>query len=157
MTGSSKTSDLGTNVVCQIAVVVTDIEQAAKDYADVLGVPAPAWRLTDGEEKSHIRYRGKPTSGRAKLAFFQMGPQLSLELIEPVGGPSTWQEWLDGHGEGVHHIAFHIEGMDEKLAYLETKGIPTVQRGDYTGGRYGYADAGAKLKLCLELLENMPK
>jgi len=33
---------------------------------------------------------------------------LSLELIEPVGGPSTWREFLDTRGEGVHHIAFHV-------------------------------------------------
>ena len=69
---------------------------------------------------------------RAKLAFFKMG-QISLELIEPIGGPSTWKEFLDGHGDGVHHIAFRVKGMDDVLTYLNGKGLPTAQRGDYTG------------------------
>jgi len=96
--------------------------------------------------------RGKATDARAKLAFFQMGEQLSLELIEPIGGPSTWQEFLDTHGEGVHHIAFRVKGTDSILAQLESKGLTTVQTGDHTGGRYAYVDAMDTLKIFLELL-----
>lgn len=140
--------------VCQIAIVVKDIEQAAQKWANVFGVQAPESRLTDPEEKSHIRYHGQPTSAQAKLAFFQMG-QISLELIEPVGGPSTWKEFLDEHGEGVHHIAFRVKGMDDVLAYLSGKDLPTAQRGDYTGGRYAYVDAARMLGVNLELLENV--
>ena len=36
----------------------------------------------------------------------------------------------------LQHIAFVIKGLKEKVAYLDAKGIPLVQRGDYTGGRY---------------------
>jgi catechol 2,3-dioxygenase-like lactoylglutathione lyase family enzyme len=149
------TPALGTNVCCQVGLIVRDIEKSAKLYADILGLPLPNIIITDPEEKAHTKYRGKPTQAQAKLAFFQMGPQMSIELIEPMGAPSTWQEFLDEHGEGIHHLAFVVKGMDEKLAYLESKGIPTVQRGDYTGGRYGYADAGKNLHFILELLENM--
>ena len=145
---------IGTNVICQIALVVRDIERTAKIYADVFGMDMPSVRTTDPEEKSHIRYRGEPTSARAKLAFFQMG-DISLELIEPVGGPSTWKEFLDEHGEGVHHIPFRIKGMDSVLAYLEGKGISAVQRGDYTGGRYAYVDSAPSLGVILELLESV--
>jgi len=139
--------------VCQIAIVVRDIEQAARRYADLFGVPVPEARVTDTADKTHIRYHGQPTPARAKLAFFQMG-QISLELIEPVGGPSTWQEFLDSHGEGVHHIAFRVKGMDAVLAALNAKGLPTAQRGDYTGGCYAYIDADKVLGVNLELLEN---
>ena len=145
---------IGTNVICQIAIVVRDIERTAKIYADVFGMDVPDARTTDPEEISHIRYRGEPTSARAKLAFFKMG-DISLELIEPVGGPSTWKEFLDEHGEGVHHIAFRIKGMDRVLAYLEGKGISAVQRGDYTGGRYAYVDSAPSLGVILELLESV--
>jgi 4-hydroxyphenylpyruvate dioxygenase-like putative hemolysin len=79
---------------------------------------------------------------------------LQLELIEPDGEPSTWQEYLDTHGEGVHHIAFQVEGMSEQVALLESRGMPLVQRGEYTGGRYAYIDAVLQLKVILELLEN---
>ncbi|GFR39044.1 hypothetical protein PRECH8_23400 [Insulibacter thermoxylanivorax] len=59
-------------------------------------------------------YNGEVTAARAKLAFFDMG-SLQLELIEPDEHPSTWREHLDQHGEGVHHIAFQIQGVQEKL------------------------------------------
>jgi methylmalonyl-CoA/ethylmalonyl-CoA epimerase len=144
---------LGSSVICQVGLIVRDIEKSARAYADLFGMDVPAWFLTDTEEKAHTRYRGQPTGARAKLAFFQLG-SLSLELIQPVGGPSTWQEFLDAHGEGVHHIAFQIKGMDDQIALLERKGMPLVQRGDYTGGRYAYIDAVPQLAVVLELLEN---
>ncbi|NOZ29279.1 MAG: VOC family protein [Chloroflexi bacterium] len=144
---------LGTNVIRQVAIIVKDIEQTARRYADLFGMEMPQIHITDPEEKTHIRYRGQPTQGRAKLAFFQMGP-IALELIEPIDGPSTWQEFLDTHGEGVHHIAFHVEGMDEVLELLESKGMPLVQRGEFTGGRYAYVDTTSQLGVMLELLEH---
>jgi methylmalonyl-CoA/ethylmalonyl-CoA epimerase len=147
---------IGTNVICQVGLVVRDVERTAQAYADIFGLPKPQARLTDTEEKAHTKYHGAPTQARAKLAFFDMGG-LSLELIEPVGGPSTWQEFLDKHGEGVHHIAFRIQGMDQALAYLETKGQKLAQRGDYTGGRYAYVDSAPALGVIIELLENLPK
>jgi len=146
---------LGSGTICQIAVVVRDIERSAKTYADLLGVDVPGYHLTGPEEETNIRYRGRPTPGRAKLAFLQMG-NISLELIEPVGGPSIWQEYLDANGEGVHHIAFRIKGMDEHVTMLEDKGMPVVQTGDYKGGRYSYVDSAAKLGVLLELLESYP-
>lgn len=144
---------IGTNVICQIGLVVRDIEKMAKTYADVFGMDVPNVIITDTADVSNIRFRGAPTQARAKLAFFQMG-SLSLELIEPIGESSTWKEFLDEHGEGVHHIAFQIKGMDDILTYLDGKGIPTVQRGDYTGGRYAYVDGVPALGVILELLEN---
>ncbi|TFG70725.1 MAG: VOC family protein, partial [Anaerolineales bacterium] len=39
-------------------------------------------------------------------------------------------------------------------AYLDAKGIPLVQSGEYTGGRYAYTDGIAQLGVILELLEN---
>lgn len=147
---------IGTNVICQVGLVVRDIERTAKIYADVFGMDVPKVIITDPEDISHIKFRGDPTQARAKLAFFQMG-NVSLELIEPVGGPSTWKEFLDEHGEGVHHIAFRIEGMERVLTFLERKGISVVQRGDYTGGRYAYVDSASSLGVILELLENVKK
>lgn len=145
---------LGSQTVTQVAIVCKDIEGTAQAWAKVLGVETPAWRLTGPESESNIRHRGEPTEARAKLAFFSLG-QVSLELIEPVGGPSTWREFLDEHGEGIHHVAFHIKGMDEVLGRLEGEGISLIQRGDYTGGRYAYVDGTGGLKAVLELLENL--
>jgi len=148
-------TSFSSRVVCQIGLVVRDVEQSARAYAALLGVDVPAWGLTAPEDKSHIRYRGQSTQGRAKIAFFQLD-NIAIELIEPVGGPSTWQEFLQTQGEGVHHIAFPVQGLDEQIASLEAKGLPLLQRGDFTGGRYAYVDSAASLGVILELLDTQP-
>jgi catechol 2,3-dioxygenase-like lactoylglutathione lyase family enzyme len=144
---------LGENAVCQVAIVVRDIEAAIKKWAGVLGAPPPAWHMTGPKEESHINYRGQSTDARAKLAFFELG-QVSLELIEPVGGPSVWQEVLDRSGPCVHHIAFRIKGMDAALAGLSKQGLPTLQRSDFTNGCSGYVDSAKDLGVIVELLEH---
>jgi len=147
------TNVLGDKRITQIGIIVRDIEATSQAYADLLGVEVPQWFLTDTEEIAQTRYLGEPTQARAKLAFFDMG-SVQLELIEPVGAPSTWQAFLDEHGEGVHHIAFQIKGMGDQVGLLADRDMPLVQRGEYTGGRYAYIDSAAQLKLMLELLEN---
>lgn len=144
---------LGTNVITQVGIVVGDIEAKARAWSEILGLPMPAIRVTDPVERAQTEYDGERTPARAKLAFFDMG-QVQVELIEPVDGPSTWRDQLDRHGDSVHHIAFRIQGMGERTTYLAGHGIPLVQRGEYTGGRYAYFDSTAQLGTILELLEN---
>jgi methylmalonyl-CoA/ethylmalonyl-CoA epimerase len=144
---------LGSTTVAQVAIVVRDIEERARAWADVLGQPMPEIRITDTVDITRTEYAGAPSSARAKLAFFHLG-QVDLELIEPIGEPSTWKDQLDQHGDSLHHIAFRIKGMSEKLAYLAAKGAPTIQRGEYRGGRYAYVDTSAQLGAVVELLEN---
>lgn len=144
---------LETTTITQIGIVVQDIEARALAWAEVFGLPVPEIVVTDPVEVAQTEYRGAATPARAKLAFLQMG-QVSVELIEPIDGPSTWKDQLDGHGDSLHHIALEVRGMRERLLYLAGKGIPLVQRGEYTGGRYAYVDASAQLGTVLELLEN---
>ncbi|HHY83490.1 MAG TPA: VOC family protein [Clostridiales bacterium] len=145
---------LGTNIVAQIAFVVNDIEKTAQAYADFLGVEKPPIIMNGTPDKTEVQYMGQPTNARAKLAFFDIGPNIRLELIEPDMEPSTWRNELDKYGEGIHHIAFFIKGMNEKIGILERNGMPLVQKGNYPGGRYAYIDAKEELKTIIELLEN---
>ena len=144
---------LGTVTVTQVGIIVRDIEAKAQAWAEVLGLPVPEIMITDPYERAQTEYKGEPSNARAKLAFFHLG-QVELELIEPIGEPSTWLDQLDEHGDSLHHIAFEIKGMPDKVAYLEAKGLALVQRGEYPGGRYAYVDGSAQLGAILELLEN---
>jgi methylmalonyl-CoA/ethylmalonyl-CoA epimerase len=144
---------LGTTTITQVGIIVRDIEAKARAWAEILGLPMPKITITDTVDIAHTEYQGERTPARAKLAFFHMG-QVDVELIEPIDGPSTWKDQFDQHGESLHHIAFQIKGMKEKIAYLDSKGVPLVQRGEYTGGRYAYMDGTAQLGTILELLEN---
>jgi catechol 2,3-dioxygenase-like lactoylglutathione lyase family enzyme len=144
---------LGTTTVTQVGIIVRDVEATARAWSEILGLPMPEISITDTVELAQTEYQGKRSTARAKQAFFHMG-QLDIELIEPIGAPSAWKDQLDQHGDSLHHIAFGVRGMKDKVAYLASKGIPLVQRGEYTGGRYAYLDSGAQLGCILELLED---
>ena len=145
---------LGTKIVTQIGFVVNNIEKTSQAFADCLGVEKPQWSLTDTIDKTHGEFNGQPCPARAKLAFFHVGETLDIELIEPDETPSVWRNVLNEKGEGVHHIAFVVNGMKEKILALEGNGMKLLQRGEYTGGRYAYIDCVDQLKTIVELLEN---
>lgn len=145
---------LGTSQVVQVAIIVKNIEVTASAYANFFAVPVPEISIAKSPPGKKTYYRGEDSNATAKLAFFDIGPNLQLELIEPDEKPSTWREHLDEKGEGVHHIAFQVKDMDEKLDKLAKRQMETVQTGSYEGGKYGYVDTLADLKVVLELLEN---
>lgn len=144
---------LDNRVVTQIGLLVHDIEKTSQAYADFFGIPVPGIVVTDAPELARTEFNGVPSPARAKLAFMDMG-SLQLELIQPDENPSTWRSHLDEHGEGVHHIAFEVKGMKEKISLLESRGFPLQQKGEYSGGRYAYLDTLPQLKVIVELLEN---
>jgi hypothetical protein len=135
----------------QAAFVVGDIEAAVKRVAELFGVAVPRINTTDPADKAHTVYRGAATQAQAKLAFFQLG-QVTLELIEPIGGPSTWREALQKNGEGFHHLAFQVADMDRAISHLRQKGCEVIQTGDFTGGCYAYVDARPAVGCVIELL-----
>jgi methylmalonyl-CoA/ethylmalonyl-CoA epimerase len=144
---------LGSTSLAQVAIVVRDIEASSKRWAAVLGQPAPKIITVQPGSEANMTFRGLPSDAQAKLAFFNLG-QVQLELIEPMGGQSTWQEALDKNGESVHHLAFWVEGMQKSVDFLAEQGIPMLQRGDMgANGQYAYFDAEKPLGVVLELLE----
>ena len=144
---------LGSTTVTQIGLVVSNLDEAVEAWSRLLGFPPTRIVTTDPVDQAHTEYHQQPTPARAKLAFFPLG-QVTLELIEPLGEPSTWHDQLTASGPSLHHIAFQIKGMVAKTAYLDAKGLPLVQRGEYTGGRYAYFDGNTQLGTIVELLEN---
>lgn len=144
---------LGTNVITQVAIVVRDIEQAIDHYSRIFGMDKPPVIITAEYDQARTNYRGNPTEGRAKLAFFHMG-QVDIELIEPFNGPSIWQEFLDEKGEGVQHIAFRVKGTEQVVNFFGENGMGVAQQGQYTGGMYTYLDSAPQLGVIIELLEN---
>ena len=91
--------------ICQVALVVKNIEETAKAYAELFGVDVPDVFTVPPESEAHTKFKGQPTNTRAKLAVFDLG-QVVLEITEPDSEPSSWREFLDKNGDGIHHIAF---------------------------------------------------
>lgn len=148
---------IGTDMLIQVGFIVRDVESTKRKFAAFFGVEPPA--LLDGGKYEVVgtTVNGKPApDANCLMAFFEAGPNVRIELIQPNGVKSTWQDFLDEHGEGIHHLAFGIKDMDDKIAKLETYGIKCVQRGKYgdASGEYAYMDTTSELKCLIELLED---
>ena len=148
---------LGDTKILQVGFIVRDIEKTRQYFADFLGVEPPP--ICDGGpyEVNQATLRGEPIpESNCLMAFFSVAPGITIELIQPNGKPSAWQEYLDEHGEGMHHLGIAVNNTDEKLAACEAFGLPLIQRGKYGngGGEYAYVDAREKLKCFIETLED---
>jgi len=141
----------GLRRVTQVGIVVRNIEKSIAIWEKLLGIKASEIIETEPLEKTGMKYKGKASEGRAKLAFFQL-ENITIELIEPIGGPSTWSDFLEKHGEGLHHIAFNIDDMELAKKKLKEMGISIEQEGSFTGGAYAYTDSNSPLGLIIELL-----
>jgi methylmalonyl-CoA/ethylmalonyl-CoA epimerase len=151
---------LGTKVMVQVGFIVRDIEATKSKFAQFLNVPVPPTIIaTEGIKKSEITqtfYGGKlDPEIDAKLAFFEVGGEMAIELIEPNEKDSIWRDHLKEKGEGIHHIAFVVDNIDERVKKCEAFGMTMVQKGNFSAGdgRYAYMDAAESLKTCVELLE----
>lgn len=142
--------------ICQIGIIIKDIEKKVKNWAEVLEMPAPQVQMIEGHEKTGALYKGKPTDAKCKQAIFFLG-DIMLELLEPVGSPSAWDDFAKEHGQGIHHIAFLEENAEKEMAKYKSKGMNIAQQGHWDTGRYFYADSIDKLGAVVEILEFFPK
>ena len=139
--------NFGSHEITHIGLIVRDIEKTAQEYGKKFGIKVPNIGMTDSREKSGATYRGEPTEAMARLCHIPMG-HIQTELIQPMGGPSVWKDFLDKHGDGIHHVAIVV-----KDSRAESKGFPILQEGDFGTGRYVYLDTYDSLGLCVELIE----
>ncbi len=127
----------------QVAIVVKDLVSVSENYWNILGIGP--WTILNWEAP-HVhdrRYNGRPAWAREKIAIAQAG-DVQLELVQPVEGDSIYQDWLDEHGEGLHHLNFLVDDVDAVAEILAEDGFPSIQSGRFgTGerkGAYNYVD-----------------
>lgn len=140
----------------QVGFIVKDIDEARENFAKLFGCEVPPANPC-GAPEAETQYKGLPApEAKSKLAFFNLAPGVQLELIEPNEYPSTWREYLNEKGEGIHHIAFNVTNMDEVIKACEAEGMTLVQYGNYddNSGRYAYMDGSKDYKCVIELLES---
>jgi methylmalonyl-CoA/ethylmalonyl-CoA epimerase len=156
--GSASPRAMFGNVV-QIGAVVKDLERAIQVLSEVFGIGPfrvinwpPAGR-TDIQKV----YRGQAGSFTARMAFTELGP-VELELIQPLTGESIWADFLEEHGEGLHHIRFNVSEIEPVLEYLAGHGIEVTQMG--SGLRPGTAwanfDTEGKVGFTIEIMKALP-
>ena len=147
---------VGTHLFAQVGFIVKDVEAAKRKWAEFLGVDVPETQPVGDYSVTQTTFMGQPApEASCLMAFFDVGPGLQLELIQPNEAPSTWRNFLNEHGEGMHHIAFQVQDSAKQVANAEAAGLKLVQHGVYGdgGGGYNYLDA-PELKCIVELLES---
>jgi hypothetical protein len=95
--------------VVQIGVVVKELDRSIQVLSDVFGIGPfriVNWPPADRIDIQRI-YHGQPGEFTARMAFTELGP-VELELIQPLEGESIWADFLEEHGEGIHHIRFNV-------------------------------------------------
>lgn len=148
---------IGTNTLTQVALVVNDIEKTKTRLAKFFGIEVPPTIEAGEFSITKTEVMGVPSpDAKCRMAFFQVGNGVSLELIEPNETPSVWRDFLNERGEGIHHIAFGVKGMDNVINSCEDFGMKLVQKGNYGDGSgcYSYLEGGDGLPFILELLES---
>ena len=140
-------------MISQIAVVCRDLESTMAKYTNLLGwgpwnvyrhVPP---RLHDTE------LHGQPAEYTMLGAETHVG-ELGFELLQPLSGDSIYKEWLEEHGEGLHHVAVMLHDSAESTQLRErfAKHGMEVQMGGRIGDtiEFFYLDTEPQLKIVLE-------
>jgi len=134
-----------------IGYVVKDVDKATKYYWEVLGVGP--WQFFEfGPQLDEYKYYGKTDKCLLKIAEAKVG-NVSIELIEPVYGPSPHRDFLEQRGEGMQHLGILIETPEDaqemvKLGY--TPMIEMIGLGDLKDGYGMYLDTEKDLGCVLE-------
>lgn len=143
--------------VQQVALVVRDLDATLEAYTNQLGIGPWRVNLCAPPRLTDMRIRGEPIAYSMRLAVAQTGRTM-WEIIEPLDGPSIYQEFLDEHGEGIHHLIVEHEGLDfdEALACFSERGCPPLMEGCLDGIRFAYVESEGSLKTTFELVHRPP-
>ncbi|HCC71865.1 MAG TPA: methylmalonyl-CoA epimerase [Bacteroidales bacterium] len=94
-----------------IGVAVKSLEEAIPFYENVLGL-----KCYNIEEVADQKVR---------TAFFKIG-QTKIELLESTDPEGPVGKFIEKKGEGIHHMAFAVKGLDKKLEKAESKGVRLI-------------------------------
>ncbi len=60
-----------------------------------------------------------------RLTYLDAG-NAYIQLVEPLDPESQLAEWLDEHGDGLHHICFGVDDVASAVAALSDEGAPVT-------------------------------
>ncbi|MBN9659918.1 MAG: VOC family protein [Acidobacteria bacterium] len=139
---------------------VSQLALIAKDMARVTAYWTRLGFAPIAESHSEIReklYKGETGRFEMKLGFQRQFP-IVMEWIQPVQGPSIYEDQMAKQGEGFHHLAFDAKNLETESARWKELGFPETMSGAWgekgaTGsGRFAYHDLHAAGGLDIELL-----
>ena len=96
------------NTIEHIGIAVRDIEQAKHTFAQLFG--------TKFYKEETVESEGVTT------VFFMVG-EVKIELLQATSSDSPIAKFIDKRGEGIHHIAFDVDSVNEKAESLKADGF----------------------------------
>jgi len=64
---------------------------------------------------------------KVKTAFFMVG-QTKIELLETTDSEGPIGKFIEKKGEGIHHIAFAVKGIEDQLKRMEEQGVTLIDK-----------------------------
>ena len=99
------------NKIEHIAIAVKSLQQSIPLYEKLLGTPC--------YKKEEV------SSEQVKTAFFQTG-ESKIELLESTDENGVISRFIAKKGEGMHHIAFAVENIQEEISRLKKEGFEFI-------------------------------
>jgi methylmalonyl-CoA/ethylmalonyl-CoA epimerase len=96
------------NKIEHIGIAVKDLESAKHTFAQLLG--------SESYKEESVESEGVTT------VFFKVG-DVKIELLQATTADSPIARFIDKKGEGIHHIAFAVDAVEEKAANLNDNGF----------------------------------
>ncbi|HKI88233.1 MAG TPA: methylmalonyl-CoA epimerase [Draconibacterium sp.] len=96
-----------------IGIAVNSLEEAIPYYEKILGLNCYAIEEIADQ--------------KVKTAFFMVG-QTKIELLESTDSEGPIGKFLEKKGQGVHHLAFAVDNVDESLKELDEKGVQLIDK-----------------------------
>jgi len=109
-------------------------------------------------EALDLKVEGEEVVGeqKVKVAFVPVG-DTRIELLEPTAPDSPVARFIEKKGEGVHHIALGVEGLESMLEAMKAKGIRLVDERPRRGAHnaliaflHPKSTGGLLIELCQE-------
>jgi methylmalonyl-CoA/ethylmalonyl-CoA epimerase len=97
--------------IAHLGVAVKNIEETEKFYSEVLGL-----KIHDREQLTEI-----------KASFIPVG-DTALELLQSTTPEGVIAKFIEKRGEGIHHIAYHVDNIEESLEELKAKGVVLIDQ-----------------------------
>jgi methylmalonyl-CoA/ethylmalonyl-CoA epimerase len=96
-----------------IGIAVNNLEESINYYETVFGMKC--YKVEDVFDQ------------KVKTAFFQVG-QTKIELLESTSPEGPIAKFIEKKGEGIHHLAFAVNGLENVLPEVESKGIQLIDK-----------------------------
>ena len=126
--------------VCQIALIVEDLDKVVAHYREAFSLPEPRVFYLPKPDATPAFTDGKPGDySDCRMAVFALD-NLILEITQPGDSDSPWRRWLEAHGPGVQHLGFMIpeENKADAFQALTKAGSNVYHAGFYPDLTYTF-------------------